>query len=357
MNKHLLLFFLLTSGFSTVAQNFTGQWRGEFYDKSNSRLNWSDDKVEYVLELEVKGTAVSGSSYTYFTGEGKRYYTICKVEGFIVKNKNYIEIRETERTKTNVPENVHNCLQVHKLTYSKEGEIESIEGNWKPAPNQSTVYDCGYGTTALTRRNLQSSFPNFNSNAGKSVPVKKQIAKTPVISTPLVAKNQVKKPNKPIPPESTLNKRDIADNVVVDASPATPLIVEKSNVPTPASKLEKRASKLIKTIEVENETVRVDLYDNGEIDGDSVSVFYNGKLLVSNRKLSDKPLSLKLTVDDSNKVNELVMYAENLGSIPPNTALMIVTDGPNRYEVRITSDLQKSGSINFVHRGGLGKAE
>ena len=44
------------------------------------------------------------------------------------------------------------------------------------------------------------------------------------------------------------------------------------------------------------------------------------------------------------------MYAENLGSIPPNTALMVVTDGDNRYEVRISSDLQKSGVIRFIHK-------
>jgi hypothetical protein len=43
------------------------------------------------------------------------------------------------------------------------------------------------------------------------------------------------------------------------------------------------------------------------------------------------------------------MYAENLGEIPPNTALMVVTDGDKRYEVRISSDYKKSGTIHFVH--------
>jgi hypothetical protein len=43
------------------------------------------------------------------------------------------------------------------------------------------------------------------------------------------------------------------------------------------------------------------------------------------------------------------MYADNLGAIPPNTALMIVTDGTKRYEVRIESDTEKSGSVVFTH--------
>jgi len=106
---------------------------------------------------------------------------------------------------------------------------------------------------------------------------------------------------------------------------------------------------------VENVSVKVSLYDNGEIDGDSVSLFYNGKLLLSHQRLSDKPITLTINVDKDKTVNELVMYAENLGSIPPNTALMVVYDGPNRYEIRITSDLQKSGAIRFVHKSDPGK--
>jgi hypothetical protein len=93
------------------------------------------------------------------------------------------------------------------------------------------------------------------------------------------------------------------------------------------------------------------MYDNGEIDGDSVSVFYNGSLLVSHQRLSEKPIVLKLAINKSIDVNELTMYAENLGTIPPNTALMVVTDGDKRYEVRISSDTEKNGTLAFNHSG------
>ena len=116
----------------------------------------------------------------------------------------------------------------------------------------------------------------------------------------------------------------------------------------PPPNFDKRNNNLIKTIEVENAVVKVDLYDNGEIDGDSISLFYNGKLLISHKRLSEKPITLNIKVDKDNSMNELVMYAENLGTIPPNTALMVVTDGSKRYEVRITSDLRKSGTIHFA---------
>ena len=100
------------------------------------------------------------------------------------------------------------------------------------------------------------------------------------------------------------------------------------------------------------------MYDNGDIDGDSVSLFYNGKLLLTHKRLTDKPLSLTLDANTGDQANELTMYADNLGLIPPNTALMIITDGEKRYEVRISSDLKKSGTIRFVHKpGGLSTRE
>jgi hypothetical protein len=76
-------------------------------------------------------------------------------------------------------------------------------------------------------------------------------------------------------------------------------------------------------------------------------VFYNGKVVLSNQRLSEKPISLTLAIDKNAPENIVTMYADNLGSIPPNTALMVVTDGSKRYEVRIESDTEKSGSVVF----------
>jgi hypothetical protein len=39
------------------------------------------------------------------------------------------------------------------------------------------------------------------------------------------------------------------------------------------------------------------------------------------------------------------MYAESLGSIPPNTGLLIVRDGRDSYEVRFSGDLQKNATV------------
>jgi hypothetical protein len=90
----------------------------------------------------------------------------------------------------------------------------------------------------------------------------------------------------------------------------------------------------------------VEIYDDGEIDNDIVSVYFNKDLIVANKSLTAKAHSFNIDLVPG-KTNELVLYADNLGSIPPNTALMIITDGTSRYEVRLSADLKNNASIRF----------
>jgi N-acetylmuramoyl-L-alanine amidase len=111
-----------------------------------------------------------------------------------------------------------------------------------------------------------------------------------------------------------------------------------------------RTKNILKHIDLTQPNFKVDLYDDGDIDGDIVSVYYNGKVLLDNVKLSDQPLTLNLSIDPDKAENELLIYAENEGDIAPNTALMIVTEGNTRTEVRITSDTKKNGVILFTKK-------
>ena len=346
------------------AQDFTGQWKGEFIDKTTSFTGWGGDRCEYVLELEGRGTKVTGYSYTYFSDGGKKYYTICKLSGTINKASKSIEVKETERTKTNVPVTIRNCFQIHRLTYFQKADEQLLEGTWVPVANQQG--DCGYGTTILNRRILQKNPAYFNNPVTKNKPVVKPKTVQPaapvvkaklksVVAPAPVVKNGSKKVTNTPPVKSEPDKKaNTESKEVVTNNLPTPPAPQPKKEPVQNEPLDdsykKRNSEVIKTIEIDNNSFTVDLYDNGEIDGDSISLFFNGKLLLSHKRLSDKALRLTLDVDATKDVNELIMYAENLGTIPPNTALMLVNDGDNRYEVRISSDLQKSGVIRFVHK-------
>jgi len=53
--------------------------------------------------------------------------------------------------------------------------------------------------------------------------------------------------------------------------------------------------------------------------------------------------------ENENSEHEVVMVAENLGRIPPNTSLMIIDAGDKRYQVQITSTEQKNAMVRFKY--------
>ena len=110
-----------------------------------------------------------------------------------------------------------------------------------------------------------------------------------------------------------------------------------------------RETSLVKTITVNTPHIKIELYDNGEIDHDTVTVLVNGKLLLYRQMLTDKPLTVYLDAFPNN-LYELVMYADNLGTIPPNTALMMVTAGSRKIEVFLSSSEEKSASVRLLYQ-------
>lgn len=113
-----------------------------------------------------------------------------------------------------------------------------------------------------------------------------------------------------------------------------------------------RKNETIQNIYFKNDSLVLALYDNGIVDGDTVSVFMNGENIVSRQKL--KEAATKKTIYISSNVDsvQLVLFAENLGSIPPNTGLLTVRDGDDVYQVRFSADLQKNASIILRRRKG-----
>ena len=113
--------------------------------------------------------------------------------------------------------------------------------------------------------------------------------------------------------------------------------------------LTKRKTELVKEIKVDTGSIKIDFYDNGQIDGDTISVYANNMPVVSNRLLTTKPVSIIIKIDLKRTEQELIMVGENLGSIPPNTALMIVYAGNKRYQLYLTSDEQKNAMVRFIY--------
>jgi len=113
--------------------------------------------------------------------------------------------------------------------------------------------------------------------------------------------------------------------------------------------LQPREKEVVKTVTVTTAQIKIELYDNAEIDHDTVTVLINNKLLLYRQMLTDRPLTINFNAFP-NTPYELVMYADNLGDIPPNTALMMVTAGSQKFEVFLSSTEEKSAAVRFVYK-------
>ena len=127
--------------------------------------------------------------------------------------------------------------------------------------------------------------------------------------------------------------------------PINETMVSKDDTPTPIA-ISSRPVKETKAIQVKNNTLKIDILDDAELDNDIVTVYFNKALVVDKKALTAKAFSFIVNLIEG-KTNELVLYAENLGAIAPNTALMIINDGVTKYEVKLSSDFKNNASVKF----------
>ena len=148
------------------------------------------------------------------------------------------------------------------------------------------------------------------------------------------------------PPKPEPEKKPVVVAVQPQPKPAPPPVtIVAPSIVHGAAEIEKRVTKSDQSFYFESDSLLLTLYDNGEVDGDTVTVLMNGNVIFSKVGLTTNANSKTIYITpDMDSVN-LVMYAENLGSIPPNTGLLIVNDGEKRYDVRFTADLKTNAAI------------
>ncbi|HMU10115.1 MAG TPA: hypothetical protein PKC54_08925 [Ferruginibacter sp.] len=148
----------------------------------------------------------------------------------------------------------------------------------------------------------------------------------------------------PVPvPDSTR----IIPPPVITKKDSTPVLKDTASIPKAFTN---RKNKEQSHLEVNVKTITLNVYDNAVIDGDTVSIFYNGKLLLSHQRLSEKPIVINLELDEKQVRHEITLFAENLGGIPPNTALVVVYAGNKRYELFSSASLEENAVLVFDYK-------
>jgi hypothetical protein len=137
------------------------------------------------------------------------------------------------------------------------------------------------------------------------------------------------------------NRPVIADTVLKQIAPTVPaeLIQAKVN----------RLADTLTTIRTRANTITVKIMDNGVVDGDTISILHNGKILVSKLGVKLEPAVFIVDIGDIHLAHEITLIAHNLGSIPPNTALVVIEAGDKTYRLTASTDLQRNSVLLVLH--------
>ena len=337
MKKSLYIILLFAAFTRTNAQSDSGSWYG------HADVDLSGMHNNYLTELVIKqkGTRVEGIFGYYFRD---------KYQSFFIHG--HYDPKTHEITILNIPVIFYGSV-------STENSIDCIT-NFRGVVIQSKVGSTVKGTFyhdnkyKYTCPDIKVSYEldktdNHTDSAIAAGPVVAAIWKPKDEDFVINASK-----SSTVSPGIAATTDSINSGVTALAAPDsihTALTVTVSQAVEDAKKLEesfnKRKAAGNHEYEIESDSVRLSFYDNGEIDGDSISVFVNNNLILSHQALAAKAFNLYLLLDSTREVNEISMFAENLGRIPPNTALMVLTDGKNRYEVFMSSSLTENATIEL----------
>ena len=366
VKRFFQVFFLvaLTGIFSTAeAQDVTGIWRGYFI---------TEGAEQYKFEIQISQTAtkrITGVSYSYLD---TRFYGKATLTGMFNTASKSAQVQEIKTVELRMSGSSVACIMKCNFEYSRSGNEEFLEGTYTSAYEKNDTLlgirrggNCGAGKLFL-RKVPTSDFyvePFLRTNPKVDKPTNSIAKKTPA-KTPTTQKPAAKQA--PKPPVAATKKPPVKKEVT-QAKPKADTTKRITNAPVAAevpkpqpqkpvltipTSTRSRTNELLQTLTVQSAEVQVKLYDNGEIDDDTISVYLDNKLVLSSKRLSAAPLSLNIKMEQDGEEHVLVMVADNLGRIPPNTSLMIVNDGEKRYEVRVTSTEQKNAMIRFRYKPG-----
>lgn len=304
--KNLIPVFLLLIAFSGSAQKIGGFYKGTLYNDSTKM------KQNYELALAEYRGKIMGYSYVTFIANDTFYYGIRKIKAKIAGNSLIVE--DDKMIANNFPEapakHVNRIVTIPLK--GQEDSLVSINGRWRT--NQTKIYYSVAGSVEAVKSNDSSASALFAHLKELNL-MPDQNNATAFAQTNLKPQEKVKTEEK----------------LLTQKTEATVLNYTQ------------RKNHVLQTIEVVSDSLFLSFYDNGVVDGDSISVYLNGQAIVQNAML--KTVATKKTIGFTGNESELCLVAVNLGSIPPNTGLLVIRDGEKIYQINFSANLQTNAGV------------
>ncbi len=381
---HLVCFFMMSIGFplsGLYAQDLTGIWRGHFRSNDGfDRLAGNYDD-RYKMEVQIAQTRNHFEAITY-SYKNTEFYGKAEASGSLNAETKKVLLKEGKLLEVRFATGGV-CIMTCFMQYSKLGDDEYLQGTYYSTSVNDSTSGCGKGSIFL-HRVASSDFHKepFLEKKEKELMARKKPVPPPIpITTPPAkpagkpTEGIAKTPAKTTAPKTatvhkpqttTVHKQPrpaaVSQHVAVQ-KPSTQTVPQMQNSSDSSIKIKQpetpiiipnvlrtRTNSLLQTLTVNHNRIEIRIYDDGAIDNDTVSVYYDNKLIISMARLTDQAITTFITVEPSDHPHQLVMVAENLGDIPPNTSLLVVVDGEKKYEERIISTEQKNVVIDFLYK-------
>lgn len=318
-----ILVLVLINSLAGFSQNsISGTWEGKFYSPFMAL-----GQPKLVVEIyDVKDSVFTGVSHLYYEGNKYEHYRII---GWYSPKDSVLVYKESSTIAVDLGE-YGNCLGIYMMILGKEPTRMIQYGLWK-----SNIRGCSPDTKVWLEKKIE------------------EIKKEP----PLVKADPVIKKPAPVtdPRKGKLKTPVVTTAPPVKVSPVGPIVkntpVIKAAPPVMPEKITRRETDVQSLLEIssaEKDSIKVEVYDNGEIDGDSVSVYEEQVVRINKKMIGLKPLTFYVSLNKNvNPIAHLRLVAENMGTIPPCTALMIVTTRTKRYEVHLSSNFNKNATVEL----------
>ncbi len=386
-----LLYFTLF--FTTLgnSQSLTGIWRGYFVQSIFHLRSgqFVEERYKYELQLNnLPNDAIEGVTYSY---KNTLFYGKAASQGIYTRKSKLLLLKESKMLELKISDQSVACLMTCYLDYSKSKteNKETLTGTYSSV-NEKDGSICGNGTVYLEKVTttefekedflLKKETPIIkhknNTIAKKTIPTVKPdavqalikpgaeefviskntvkpLAKKEAVDTPKIVNHssnqskEIEKTNditsKPPSKDSTPHKKEVETTNNSKGNTET-LLPKSTNTRIPEVLL-KRRNVIASTFIVDSQDVSIEFYDNGQIDGDTISVYHDNKMIVSSQRLTYSPIRMNVHIQKDIPVYEFIVVAENLGDVPPNTALVIISSGSKHYEINIASDEERNAKI------------
>jgi general stress protein 26 len=308
---------------SIIAQTATGSW----YGRADVMIGGNSNNYMTEMVLKQKGNDVEGIFGYYFKDSYQSFFVHGKYDPKTrlvhIKNMPMLYFRSETRNGIECPMHFMGTLMVSKAGNSMQGNFYTDDKYKYTCPELRVAYRMDHSednTDSLLRHAVaqQKFWKPYDEDYVFSAVAPKRVDSMAAVSAEAA--------------KAPVVKEEIKEKEV---------LVEKFS---------KRKNSYSKEISIVSDSIRLSFYDNGDIDGDSISVFLNGQPIVANQLLSPRALKVYIALDPTKEINEISMFANNLGKLPPNTALMVIADGDNRHELYLSSSLTSNAAVRLRKR-------